>query len=52
METETCPDRPDHLSQVAGVIPGVIILIHEIEADSDNRNSADNLHPFNMMDII
>ena len=52
MEAETCPYRPDHLTQVAAVIPAVIILIPEIQEDSDNRNCANDLHILNMMGII
>jgi hypothetical protein len=52
METETCRYRPDHPTQVAGVIPAVIILIPEIQGDSDNRNGAQDLHKINMMGII
>jgi hypothetical protein len=52
MEAETCPYRPDHLTQVAAVISAVIILIPEIQGDSDNRNCANDLHILNMMGII
>jgi hypothetical protein len=52
METETCPYRPDHLTQAATVIPAVIILIPEIQGDSDHRNGAHDLHKINMMGII
>jgi hypothetical protein len=52
MEAETCRYRPDQLTEVAAVIPAVIILIPEIQDDSDNRNCANDLHIFNMMGII